>query len=78
MVRHRFAVLDQVGNDVLAEIVARIRIGGVALQLLDQELGVEDIDAHAGERDVGLAGHRRRVLRLLQEGEDAVLARRHA
>ena len=53
-------------------------IGGVALELLDEELGLEDIDAHAAQRLVGLAGHRRRVSRLLQEGEDGVLLRRRA
>ena len=30
---------DQVRDDVLAEIVARVRVGGVAAQLLEQELG---------------------------------------
>ena len=31
--RHRLAVLDQVGNDVLAEIMVRILVGRVAPQL---------------------------------------------
>ena len=45
----------QVGNDVLAEIVARFRRQGVALQLLVQELRVEHVDAHARQRRAGLA-----------------------
>ena len=73
MMRDRFAVGDEIGNDVLAEVVGRIRVGRVAVQLLDQELGLEHIDAHAAQRGVGLAGHRRRVLRLFEEGDDAVL-----
>ena len=31
-------------------------IGGVAAQLLEQEFGVEDIDAHAGQAMSGLSG----------------------
>ena len=50
-----------------------LRIGGVAAQLLEQEVGLEDVDAHGGERHVRLVGHAGRVLRLLQEGDDAVL-----
>ena len=63
----RLPVLDEVGDDVLAEIVARIRIRGVALEQVDQERSLEHIDAHAAERDVGLAGHRRGILRLFEE-----------
>ena len=37
VMRHRFAVLDEVGDDVLAEIMARIRIRRVALENIDQE-----------------------------------------
>ncbi len=47
MMRHRFAVGDQIGDQILAEIVGGIGVGGVAAQFLDEELGVEDIDAHA-------------------------------
>ena len=48
-------------------------IGGVAAQLLEQEVRVEDVDAHAGQRQVGLARHARRIGRLFQEGEDPVV-----
>jgi len=44
---------------------------GVAPKLLVQELAVEHVDAHARERGVGAAGHRRRPVRLLGEGGDA-------
>ena len=73
MMRDRFALGDEVGNDVLAEIMRGVGIGGVAPQLLDQEFRVEDVDAHAAQRHVRLARHRRRVLRLLQERQDVVL-----
>ncbi len=56
VMRHRFAVLDEVGNDVLAEIMARIRIGGIALEKIDQERRLEDIDAHAASATSGLPG----------------------
>jgi len=38
--------------------------------LLEEELRVEDVDAHRGQRTVGLAGDVRRVLRLLDEVDD--------
>ena len=44
----------------------------VALQCVDQELGFEDIDAHRGQGHIGLARHRRRILRLFEEGQDLV------
>ena len=66
-------LLDEVGNDVLAEIVGRVGIGGVAAELVEQELALEDVDAHGGERHVRLVGHAGRILRLFEEGDDAVL-----
>ena len=73
MVRDRFAVLDDIGDDVLAEIVARIRVRRVALQEIDEEGRLEHIDAHAAERDLRFAGHGRRILGLFEEGNDPVL-----
>ena len=73
MMRDGFAVLDDVGDDVLAEIVARMRVGGVAAHLVDQEPRVEGVDAHARERLVGIAGNMRRVRRLLHEVDDDVV-----
>ncbi len=70
----RLAQLDQPRNDVLAEIVAGLGVGGVAAQLVGQEFGVEHIDAHAGQRPVRIAGHGRRVGGLLHEVEDAVVS----
>jgi hypothetical protein len=52
-----FAVLDDVGDDVLAEIVTRIPIRCVGLEKIDEERGLEHIDPHAAERDVWFAGH---------------------
>ena len=56
MMRDRFAVGYEIGNDVLAEIVRRVGIGGVAPQLLDQEFRVEDVDAHTASATSGLPG----------------------
>ena len=39
---------------------------------LVHHVGVEDVDAHRGEHLVGLAGHARRVLGLLQEARDTL------
>ena len=76
--RHGFAVLDQIGDDVLAEIPVRSGRFRIAPQLLEQEPGVEHIDAHAGERHVRLVGHARRIGGLFQERDDAVrLVDRH-
>ena len=54
---------------------SRLRAGGlgVAAQQVDEELGAEDVDAHRGQRHVGLAGDAGRVGRLLDEGGDPVL-----
>ena len=40
----------------------------------NRNLRLEDVDAHRGERHVGLVGHAGRVLGLLEEGDDAVVA----
>ncbi len=66
-VRDGFAVLDDVRNDVIAEIVAGIVVLAVLDEQAAQEGPVEDIDAHRGQRMVGVAGDRRRVFRFFQE-----------
>ena len=67
-------------DDVATEVVAGRRVGRVALQHLEHEGGVEDTDAHAGQRPSGPAGHGARPRRLLVEGDDALLRvhRHHA
>jgi hypothetical protein len=60
-----------VGNDVLAEIVFRMGIVGIPHQLLEQEGGVEHVDAHGTQRHVGVAGHGRGLVRLLGEVDHA-------
>ncbi len=47
---------------------------GVAPEQVEQELRLEDVDAHRGERHLGLVRHARRILRLLEEGDDAVVS----
>ncbi len=71
--RHRFAVLDDVRNNVLAEVVARVLVGGIAAQFLEQEFGVEHIDAHRRQRHVRLVRHGRRILGLFDERQDLVV-----
>jgi hypothetical protein len=41
--------------------VSRLRIGGVAAQLLVKKFRLENINPHADERAVGMARHRRRI-----------------
>ena len=68
-----FAVLDDVGDNVLAEVAAGIGRRGIAAQLLHQELGLEHIDAHRGQRVVRLVGDAGRIGRLLDESDVVVL-----
>ena len=46
------AAIDEVGNQVLAEVVAGMRVGGIADQLFVKKRRVEDVDAHACQRHV--------------------------
>ena len=52
----------------------------VGFERLQQHVGVENVDAHRGQRDVCRAGNRRRVLRLLDKAGDAIVLvdRQHA
>ena len=76
--RERLSVAHGARDDVLAEIVARLRVCGITREFAQQVVGVEDIDAHAGERAVGLAGDGRWILRLLGEvGDEVVRIDRH-
>ena len=60
---------DQPGDDVLAEVVRRVRLSRALLERRHQHRHVEDVDAH--RREDLLA--RRQVLRLLEEAGDAIL-----
>jgi hypothetical protein len=70
--RDRLAALHDVRNDVLAEVAAGLRIGGVAAQQFHQELGMEDVDPHRGQRQIGIARDAWRICRLFDEVNDAV------
>ncbi len=72
-VGHRLAQLHQPGDDVLAEVVAGVGVGRVAPQLVGEELGVKDIDAHAGQRPFRIVRHGRRVEGLFHEVQDTIL-----
>ena len=71
--RDGFTRFNNAGNDVLAEIMAGVRIGSVFAQQLEHEFGFENIDAHAGQREVGIARHGRWISRLFDEIENVVL-----
>jgi hypothetical protein len=60
-------LLDDVGDDVTAEIALRFRIGRIAAQLFEQELRLEHVDAHRSERMIGIAGDARRIGGLFDE-----------
>ena len=60
-------------QDVVAEVVRRVPIRGIPLEALDQEIGVEEVDAHRGQRTVRVSGHRPRLGRLLVEAHDALV-----
>ena len=61
---------DHSREDVVAEVVAAERIGRVAAELFEEEVGGETIDAHRRQRQVRRAGHRRRVGHLLAKLAD--------
>ena len=44
--------VDERGNDVLAEIVRR-RLVRVRFERVDEHVGVEDVDAHRRQREIG-------------------------
>ena len=61
-----FAVVQHGGYDVLAEVMAGVRIFHVGRQHLAEQLPVEDVDAHGSQIALGLG-------RLLLEFHDAAL-----
>ena len=69
----RLAVLDEVRDDVLAEIARRSRRLGIAAEFVEQQFGVKDVDPHRCQRDVRVAGDRGRVGGLLDERGDVVV-----
>ena len=50
------ALAEQLGDDVLAKVVARALVQSVLLERLDQHVGREDVDAHGREVRIGLIG----------------------
>ena len=69
--RHRLAVLHDVGDQVIAEIMAGLGVLGILDQQGAQEIPVEDINAHRRQRMIRIGGDCGRVFRLFQEGQDA-------
>ena len=68
---HPVAV-DAMRDQVLAEVVRGLRIVVVADQLFVEEVGIEDIHAHAGQGAVRASGDRRWILGFLDEGRHAL------
>ena len=62
-----------VGNHVLAEIVRRTRVAGVAYQLFVKELGIEHVNSHAGQGLARLPRYRLRLRRLFGEAGHAAI-----
>ncbi len=60
-------------DQVLAEVVRGMRVVVVADQLLVEEVGIENVHAHAGQGAVRAARDRRRILGLFDEGHHALL-----
>ena len=65
-------LVDRVRHDVAAEVVRRVRVLGVGTQQPLEQPRIEHVDAHGGERHVGAARHRRRVVRLLEEAQHSI------
>ena len=65
--------VDDRGNDVAAEIVDAARPRGVEAQLLEQEPGGEDVDAHRGEDVLVVAGDGLGHGRLFLEADDPLM-----
>ena len=61
------AVPDRLRNDVLAEVMTGGGVGDVADEFGVKVLGVENVDAHAAQRNIRLARHGRRIGRLFNE-----------
>ena len=63
-------LVDHAGDHVFAEVVAGGGVGQILLQQLVQVAGIEDVDAHAGQRYGVAAWHGGRVFRLLDKFEN--------
>ena len=70
--RHRLAVPNDIRDDVLAKVAVRFWVSRIALQGVDEERGLEDVDPHARQRRVGFTRHGRRIGRLLQKADDLI------
>jgi hypothetical protein len=59
--------VDDRRHDVLAEIVRTFGDGGVAAELIEQEVGVEDVNPHRRQTAILIIRHRLGIGRLLEE-----------
>mmetsp|Transcript_28475 Transcript_28475/g.53348 ORF Transcript_28475/g.53348 Transcript_28475/m.53348 type:complete len:417 (-) Transcript_28475:13-1263(-) len=69
---HRLARGHDVGNDIAAKVVIVLRVFRSSFQEATQVLGFEHVDAHAGQRHVGMTGHGGGIGGLFHEIEDLV------
>ena len=79
-VRHGLAAGHDARNDVLAEIVAGLRVARIAGQFGEKIVGIKDIDTHAGECPIRVVRQTGRIQGLFHEGRDEVVGihRHHA
>ena len=71
-------LVNQSGNNVLAEVAVRIWICCILIQGVIQEIGIEYINTHGCQGHIRIAGHGCRILGLLYEfGNEVVLIDLH-
>ncbi len=71
-------IAHQGRNNIHAEVAVRTFGLGVLLQHVIKEVGVEDINAHGGQRHIGIARHGGRVFGLFDEfGDEVVIINLH-
>ena len=68
---HARTVGDEPRDDVAAEVVARSSLPASSTSDALEHVAAEDVVAHRDQRPAGAARHLRRVLRLLDEADDA-------
>jgi hypothetical protein len=75
IVGEHFVLAEDGGQDVVAEVVLRLRVFGVANEGGEQDVGIENVDAHGGVDHAGVEGGADvGFLRLLEKAGDLAVA----